>query len=865
MDPAGVLRAYAQLSADPPPPPKDVLAKGDPWAPYPFFAERIFDGGTYEIQRVFAAVDKYKPVQRVLAAGALEGGARQLRIGWLWFAGTLEIEGETQRFCFPALSVPVERGSYWFGTRKGLAAVGDIEVTPLVTNEAVRDWLFESREFGGGALIEQAQFSPVGEVYYNPVDPRILPRLGRLQSWVGDVAQGVGLEIDDIGLQDDMAVAQRRRKPGIGVVVTHGLYLDGGAAQNSTQETLRRFSGERGLESTAFAKLFGAEPEQLNHKYVHQVRPFSARQEQALHRLGSSSLSLLSGPPGTGKTHLLVAAATDAVAWGKSVLVVSGSKHASNVLINYFMETPGPTPVVFDGSVRAKELGFKLAEQASETPSNVTDSERVIERHATLESAFLIEFERLVTRAASNGSSGSMGLKPLLDEIWDHEGSLADAFGEAFTALWLSPLGPRERTLLREIGYSLSSTRSERIESFTDADPERLTGVAPLWVGTLEDVERILPAVPGMFDLVILDEAAHTNPIDAAGSLVRAKSALICGDPTQLGHSSFLPTSEVELAAADHGVDAVAINPRKNSLYDVAAARVPATVIDEHYRSAPHLIEFSSRRFYNSELQVVTRHPKNDAADHIDVHLVEGERGNAKVNLAEVDRCLSLIDEYAEQGWTSIGLVSPFRAQADKLEAAVLAKYSLADIDRLGLRVGTVHGFQGDERDVMIASWAVGPEEPDKAWQFVNQPNLFNVMVTRAREQMAIVTSVATPPGLAGEYVKWSEPLVDIVANIGASSPWVQKVAAQLEDASVPVRIGYRVGHHLVDIVAGSGEHAIAIDCVPHADGAEAHLDRGLQLRRMGWQTEDAYELQWRDELASFVVELLTSHPDLRT
>ena len=43
------------------------------------------------------------------------------------------------------------------------------------------------------------------------------------------------------------------------------------------------------------------------------------------------------------------------------------------------------------------------------------------------------------------------------------------------------------------------------------------------------------------------------------------------------------------------------------------------TWLDEHYRSVPHLIEFSARRFYDGRLHVATRHPANEAADVIDV------------------------------------------------------------------------------------------------------------------------------------------------------------------------------------------------------------------------------------------------------
>ena len=852
-----MLRAYAQLSGGPPPLPIDVLAHGNLWAQYPYAAMDVFDGKRYRHSGTPANVYPYKAAEEVLAAAALEGGARQLRLGWVWLTGTTTVEGEPKKWCFAALSVPVERSDSLF-RGKGLEATGDMEMTPLIEHPPTRDRLLEQRQFGGGAMIDRVVYDQRGSAVYMPTDPRLLARLEWLQSWIADVAQALGVALDDVTLPRETPVRQRRNQPGIGAIVCYGLYLDGAAPQNSARETLRRFAEKPGLEQTAFAKLFGAGIEPQPHQYVHQMRPFSSHQKKALHDVGSSSLSLLSGAPGTGKTHLLVAAAIDAVAWGKSVLVVSGSKHATNVLIDYFLDTPGPTPVVFDGSARAKDLGYQLAEYASSERFDVTESKAVIERASELESQFSIVF------SLASESNDGFELATLIDEVFAHEGQLAEAFGDVFTTLWLNPLRPTDRSLLREIGYAVGSPKSARLESFAEADPERLAKVAPLWVGTLEDVERILPKEAGMFDLIIFDEAAHTNPIDAAGALVRGKHALICGDPTQLGHSSFLSGEEIVDAAERNGVDPDAINPRRNSLYDLAAAQASATVLDEHYRSAPHLIEFSARRFYRRALDVMTRHPKNDAADHIDVHVVAGERRNGTgANKVEVDRCMELVNEFAEQGWTSIGLVSPFRAQADALEAAVLAKFSLADIDRLGLRVGTVHGFQGDERDVMIASWAVGPDEPDSAWQFVNQANLFNVMVTRARDQMAVVSSVEKPPGLAGEYVLWSEPLVDIVTDADVSDPWVREVADAFEDAGVRARTGYRVGHHIVDVVAGDGERAVAIDCVLHHEGPEQHLDRGLHLRRMGWQTAEAYETQWRGRIAEFVVELLTQFPDI--
>ena len=176
-----------------------------------------------------------------------------------------------------------------------------------------------------------------------------------------------------------------------------------------------------------------------------------------------------------------------------------------------------------------------------------------------------------------------------------------------------------------------------------------------------------------------------------------------------------------------------------------------------------------------------------------------------------------------------------------------------------------MHGFQGDERDVVILSWAIGADEGASPWRFVNGPNLFNVMVTRARDQVVVVTSVPNPPGLAGDYLRWSTPLEDLVADVGSDDRWVNRVAEALREQGLPVRVGYRVGQHVIDIVVGAGDAAVAVECGPHSDGVEPHLDRAMLLQRTGWRTVDAYKSKWDSNPGQFAIELTSEFPDLRS
>ena len=461
-------------------------------------------------------------------------------------------------------------------------------------------------------------------------------------------------------------------------------------------------------------------------------------------------------------------------------------------------------------------------------------------------------------------AAGGMSLSPRLDDLYQNEAAAAKVRGREVTDQWIQSLGRDEKRTLAHISSAVTSNRSARRRALAAIDPVALTNAAPLWVGSVRDVDEVLPAVPGLFDVVIFDEAAQIDQLNAASALVRAKRAVVCGDPNQLPHTSYISHKAVEEAAKQHGTNSTLLNPRSVSTFDIAAAQVPVEVLDEHFRSVPHLIEFSARRFYGGDLHIATRHPSNEAADHIEVSVVEGTRDSNKVNRSEVDECLRLVEHYATNGWRSIGLISPFRAQADALEQAVLDRYRLEEIDAYGLRVGTVHSYQGDERDVLIISLAVGADEPESAWRFVNQKNLFNVMVTRARKEVMVVTSKPDPPGLVGEYLEWSEPLADIIDDVKIDDPWVRRVADALGEQGVAVRCGYQVGRHVIDVVAGTGEAAVAIECRPHRDGADTHMDRAMMLRRAGWRTADAFQTKWNDNPGQFAIELTARFPEIR-
>lgn len=411
------------------------------------------------------------------------------------------------------------------------------------------------------------------------------------------------------------------------------------------------------------------------------------------------------------------------------------------------------------------------------------------------------------------------------------------------------------------LSTALRSGRAARRDQLARLDA-RLTRALPLWVGTLSDIEDLLPPTAALFDLVILDEASAIDQPLAAPALLRARRAVVVGDPHQLRHVSFLADDQLRQAAEDHGLsgDPVLVgrlDVRRNSIFDVAVGVTTATVLDEHFRSAPHLIDFVARRLYGGRLQVATRSPRTEASDCIEVIRMSGERDAGGVVRSEVDKVIELLGRMLRAGRRSVGVLSPFRAQADALEAAALEAFTLAELDALDLRVGTAHAFQGNERDVVLVSLGIGAADTATTWRFAEDPHLFAVLATRARHRLVLLLS-AEPPvgGLLAGYVAQADAPPGRPRPAGAPGPWVESVAEWLSEADLPTLAFYPTGRHAVDVCLGDRQRFLGLECSVHPDGPAAHIDRHLALRRAGWELADAYRSRWGDRRGELLVEL---------
>lgn len=83
-----------------------------------------------------------------------------------------------------------------------------------------------------------------------------------------------------------------------------------------------------------------------------------------------------------------------------------------------------------------------------------------------------------------------------------------------------------------------------------------------------------------------------------------------------------------------------------------------------------------------------------------------------------------------------IGVIAPYRAQADMIDKLLASENLPKEVD---VQVATIHGFQGDECDIIFAVFNTPPSISASKEMFLNKKNIINVSISRARDYLFVV------------------------------------------------------------------------------------------------------------------------------
>jgi very-short-patch-repair endonuclease len=432
----------------------------------------------------------------------------------------------------------------------------------------------------------------------------------------------------------------------------------------------------------------------------------------------------------------------------------------------------------------------------------------------------------------------------------------------------------------------------EAVQAALEKSLPRLLQHFPLWAVTNLAAGSRFPLLPGLFELAVLDEASQCDIPSAIPILFRAKRVGVVGDPHQLSHATKLSRTRDALLRKRHGL--VELPEQRfsypdTSLYDLFAQtnNVHPLFLKETYRSVESIADYSNQNFYGGRLRVVTMAERLKIPKGVrpGIHWTDvvspihsgGPSGCFAPEEVEVVMQLvrALLLEQQFEG--TVGVVTPFRQQANRLNDRLYQEIAPAARRASHLIVDTAHGFQGDERDVMVMSLCAGPDMPSGSRGFLRETaNLMNVAVSRAR---AVLHVVGNRSWAARSGIPHLERLA--TPSQGSShqknpcrspwypheSPWEKVLFDALKARGVEPEPQYpTLGRRLDLALVRKGESGLKIDL--EVDGDQFHRNpdgsrrrddiwRDIQLQGAGWKVMRFWVYQLREDLDGCVKKIL--------
>eukprot|EP01060_Flectonema_neradi_P019547 TRINITY_DN2672_c0_g1_i1.p1 TRINITY_DN2672_c0_g1~~TRINITY_DN2672_c0_g1_i1.p1 ORF type:complete len:1922 (+),score=343.07 TRINITY_DN2672_c0_g1_i1:97-5862(+) len=466
-------------------------------------------------------------------------------------------------------------------------------------------------------------------------------------------------------------------------------------------------------------------------------RKFNAGQTNAIIRAASikTGFSIIQGPPGTGKTHCITGLVGLLLMEHKKILLVAPSNTACDEM-----------------SLRISRSGIRNAKGDPYFPKlmRVGVRDKVNEKLLPLYIEDILD-KRLKQNAAANNtlvdlnrihnniSSEMQTLQKKIAIAKNTDPPAAAKYQEALRQL--TARAKQENWNRRKVSLQQDEERAQaRNKILSEAD------IICTTIGSCKDI-------PTHFTAVVIDEAAQAVEPDVIIPLLYgAKVCVLVGDDKQL------PATVLSHTAAQRGYTQSLFARLRKGGY------VPH-MLTTQYRMHPEIALFPNTEFYEGKLvtsdEVLVR-----PYDFSPFFVINIESSTAKKsasfapssgaaanpttskslsNPAEVKSIKLLISkiktEYANKNGgeplpdSDFGIITPYKAQARLLT------------NELGnqIEVGTVDGYQGREKKIILISMVRGPGVGGIG--FTGLAERLNVMLTRGQSMVGVICHVQTMSG----------------------------------------------------------------------------------------------------------------------
>lgn len=502
----------------------------------------------------------------------------------------------------------------------------------------------------------------------------------------------------------------------------------------------------------------------------------------AIHNGMKYPLAYIQGPPGTGKTNTIINTIITAFFNERTVLFTSYNNHPINGVFEKLTSIKHkgkniPFPVlrlgnmekvreaidyikdvyqhvekiqVFEGTLdkrkddrilRAKQLSNLLKKY--EEILELKDRKDAISQVMEHQKKNVLSMQMLPFQADLQGRQLEQVKRKIVEagEITDEQAiSLVDSDYEKLkeylyytSAKYIKKLGNNQNKDLYHIIFEESE--ENQVESFSKylsktENIKKLQKIFPVIITTCISAHKLGEPKP-MFDMVIMDEASQCNTAVSLVPIIRGENLMLVGDPQQLSPVILLDDMVNQKLRQKYKV-VEEYDYRKNSVYKAFLACDSVSdevLLHNHYRCNEKIIGFNNKKYYNSKLKVCSCSNETQPLVHVDIN---NEHVNVKNTApAEVDAVI----EYAIMNKDkSIGVITPFVNQRKMIEEEIKR-------ERLeNVACGTVHAFQGDEKDVVLFSTVLTNQTQAGTYNWLkNNKELINVATSRARDKLIVL------------------------------------------------------------------------------------------------------------------------------
>lgn len=416
-----------------------------------------------------------------------------------------------------------------------------------------------------------------------------------------------------------------------------------------------------------------------------------------------------------------------------------------------------------------------------------------------------------------------------------------------------------------------------------------IQALKPVFMMSPLSVAQFLEPGSIQFDLLVMDEASQVEPVDALGSIARAKQVVVVGDTCQLPPTRFFSRMTANVNDDDDGDENTTATQDVESVLNLCLARgLPQRMLRWHYRSKHQsLIAVSNRQFYDNRLFIVPS--PYDAASGMGLkfhHLTDAvfDSGGTATNTVEAKTIAKAVIQHAKEHPNlslGVGAFSVKQKQAIMDEIEVLRRshpetepfFTRANTDE-PFFVKNLENIQGDERDVIFISVGYGRNQSGyMAMRFgplssEGGERRLNVLISRAKRRCEVFSSItaddidlerAKGAGVAALklFLKFAQTgKLDFgqATDREPDSVFEEQVAAALRSQGYDVKTQIGIAGFFVDLAVVDpekpGRFVLGIEC----DGASYHSSRSARdrdrlrqavLEDHGWIIHRIWSTDW--------------------